>query len=91
MRESERCDESVFSRYMFWTDWASGAPSINRANLDGTDVKKLFTSPIVEWPNGITIDFISERIYWVDAKEDYIASSDLEGGAFKKIIERSVS
>lgn len=76
---------------MFWTEWASGTPSLNRANLDGSDVLKLFSSPIVEWPNGITIDFIGERIYWVDAKEDYIASSDLSGGSFKKIIQNNVS
>ncbi|KAG5337450.1 SORL protein, partial [Acromyrmex charruanus] len=72
--------------YMFWTDWAPGNASVSRANLDGTDVKRLFLKPTVEWPNGITIDHIAERIYWVDARADYIASSDLEGKRFKKII-----
>lgn len=72
--------------YMFWTDWAPGDPSVNRAELDGTNIKRLFTKPIVEWPNGITIDHIAERIFWVDAREDYIASADLDGRRFKKII-----
>lgn len=72
--------------YMFWTDWAPGNASISRANLDGTDVKRLFVKPTVEWPNGITIDHIAERIYWVDARADYIASSDFDGKRFKKII-----
>ncbi|XP_011882721.1 PREDICTED: sortilin-related receptor-like [Vollenhovia emeryi] len=72
--------------YMFWTDWAPGNASVSRANLDGTDVKRLFVKPTVEWPNGITIDHIAERIYWVDARADYIASSDFEGKRFKKII-----
>ncbi|XP_065222382.1 sortilin-related receptor-like [Planococcus citri] len=75
--------------YIFWTDWASGSPSINRANLDGSEVLKLFANPIVEWPNGITIDFIGERIYWVDAKDDYIGSSDYRGGHLKKVIQQS--
>lgn len=72
--------------YMFWTDWTPGNASVSRANLDGTNVKRLFTKPTVEWPNGITIDHISERIYWVDAREDYIGSSDYDGKRFKKVI-----
>ncbi|KAJ9597637.1 hypothetical protein L9F63_011506, partial [Diploptera punctata] len=72
--------------YLYWTDWAPGDPSVNRANLDGTDKITLFRKPVVKWPNGITIDHIAERIYWVDASEDYIASADLDGKKFKKII-----
>jgi hypothetical protein len=45
----------------------------------------------VEWPNGVTIDHIAERIYWVDAREDYIASADLDGHRFNKVIANSVS
>lgn len=78
-------------RFMFWTDWVSGNPSVNRANLDGSDPIKLFTKNKVEWPNGITIDYIARRIYWVDAREDYIASSDFFGNGFKKIIDQNVS
>ncbi|KAG7199404.1 hypothetical protein KM043_014034 [Ampulex compressa] len=74
--------------YMFWTDWAPGNASVSRANLDGSNVKRLFVKPTVEWPNGITIDHISERIYWVDAREDYIGMSDFDGRGFKKIIEK---
>ena len=36
--------------------------------------------------SGITIDHVAERIYWVDAREDYIGSSDFDGKNFKKII-----
>lgn len=75
--------------YMFWTDWAPGNASVSRANLDGSDVKRLFVEPTVEWPNGITIDHIAERIYWVDARQDYIGSSDFDGKKFKKIISKN--
>lgn len=74
--------------YMFWTDWAPGNASVSRANLNGSDVRRLFVEPIVEWPNGITIDHISERIYWVDARQDYIGSSDYDGKKFKKVISK---
>ncbi|XP_017882694.1 sortilin-related receptor-like [Ceratina calcarata] len=75
--------------YMFWTDWAPGNASVSRANLDGTDIKRLFVQPTVEWPNGITIDHIAERIYWVDASQDYIGSSDFDGKKFKKVITKN--
>lgn len=74
------------SGYLFWTDWSTSNPSVSRSNLDGTEVKRLFTKPVVEWPNGMTVDHIAERIYWVDAMADYIASSDLNGLFFKKIL-----
>ncbi|KAK6642297.1 hypothetical protein RUM44_014020 [Polyplax serrata] len=72
--------------YLFWTDWAVEEPSVSRANLDGSNIRRLFTKPVVVWPNGITIDHIAERIYWVDAQQDYIASSDLDGKRLKKVI-----
>ncbi|XP_076656222.1 sortilin-related receptor isoform X2 [Halictus rubicundus] len=75
--------------YMFWTDWAPGNASVSRANLDGSAVKRLFVEPTVEWPNGITIDHIAERIYWVDARQDYIGSSDFDGKKFKKVISQN--
>jgi sortilin-related receptor len=72
--------------YLFWTDWSAVNPSVSRANLDGTNVKKLIGKPEVIWPNGVTIDYIAERLYWVDASKDYIASTDFNGGNFKKVI-----
>ncbi|CAG9863395.1 unnamed protein product [Phyllotreta striolata] len=72
--------------YMFWTDWSADNPSVNRANLDGSNNLTLFGKDKVEWPNGITIDYIANRIYWVDAKLDYIGSSDLHGDGFSKVI-----
>lgn len=72
--------------YMFWTDWSAENPSVNRANLDGSDNMTLFGREKVEWPNGITIDYIANRIYWVDARQDYIGSSDLHGEGFTQVI-----
>ncbi|XP_063907736.1 sortilin-related receptor-like isoform X3 [Zophobas morio] len=72
--------------YMFWTDWAYANASIGRADLDGKNIKKLFGAERVKWPNGITVDYIAERIYWVDAAFDYIANSDLHGDFFEYVI-----
>lgn len=50
----------------------------------------LFGVGVVGWPNGITIDFQEERIFFADAKLDYIASADLDGSNMRKIISNSV-
>lgn len=74
--------------YLFWTDWNALRPSVSRSNLDGSDIKTLFSKPEVVWPNGVTIDYIAERLYWVDASKDYIASSDIDGKHFIKILQQ---
>lgn len=74
--------------YMFWSDWNPERPSVNRANLDGSSIKRLFEGTKVVWPNGVTIDYIAERLYWVDAREDYIASCNLDGNNVIKVISK---
>ncbi|CAA9994251.1 unnamed protein product [Nesidiocoris tenuis] len=69
--------------YMFWTDWDKENPTVNRANMDGGDIRILAKSPRVHWPNGITIDHFGGHIYWADARLDYIATTDLEGRFFR--------
>nr|XP_014343518.1 PREDICTED: low-density lipoprotein receptor-related protein 4 [Latimeria chalumnae] len=63
--------------YLFWTDWGHIA-KIERAHLDGTDRKVLINTDL-GWPNGLTLDYDTRRIYWVDAHLDRIESSDLNG------------
>ncbi len=52
---------------LYWTDW--GAHSIEAANITGVNRRKLITSGVI-WPNGLTIDTVETRMYWVDAKID---------------------
>lgn len=39
------------------------------------------------WPNGLTIDYASDRIFWADAKHHQLESADLDGSNRKKVIE----
>ena len=73
---------------MFWTDWGKH-PKIERASLDGSDKKVIVdensfnknkTDKMIGWPNGLTIDYETDIIYWVDAKHDMICQMDLDGG-----------
>lgn len=74
-------------RYLFLTDWSSASPSISTAYLDGTGFKAIVSSPLVHWPNGITVDYQTDRIYWVDAHLDYIAFAELDGSGMHLVIQ----
>jgi len=63
--------------WMYWSDWGK-KPKIEKAGLDGSHRRAIVTEDI-QWPNGLTIDYAGNRLYWVDAKLHLIASSDLDG------------
>lgn len=46
--------------------------------MDGTN-RSVIVEDKITWPNGLTLDFVNDRIYWADAREDYIAFSSLDG------------
>ena len=57
-------------RYLYFTDW--GLKSyIGRIGMDGTNYSKVITSKL-GWPNGITLDYVTNKIWWVDAHLDCI-------------------
>ena len=57
--------------------------------MDGSDVRKMFKKPVVQWPNGLSIDFVANRVYWVDAQKDFVASADLDGNDFKIVLGKN--
>ncbi|XP_048198183.1 low-density lipoprotein receptor [Perognathus longimembris pacificus] len=71
--------------FMYWTDWGTPA-KIEKGGLNGMDVYSLVTEDI-QWPNGITLDLASGRLYWVDSKLHSISSIDVNGGNRKIILE----
>ncbi|KAG8441369.1 hypothetical protein GDO86_006921 [Hymenochirus boettgeri] len=63
--------------FMYWTDW--GLPAkIEKGGLNGVDRYPLVTDNI-EWPNGITLDLINQRLYWVDSKLHSLSCIDVTG------------
>ena len=47
--------------------------------MDGLERHVVVDSSQLTWPNGLTIDYTSDRIFWADTKRNYIGSSNLEG------------
>ena len=62
---------------MYWTDWGDEA-RIERASMDGSDRRVLHNTGLT-WPNGLTIDYADQKIYWVDASRDRIEYSNVDG------------
>jgi low density lipoprotein receptor-related protein 5/6 len=63
---------------MFWTDWGTPVPKIERASMDGKN-RKILVETDLEWPNGLTLDYEKKLLYWIDAKLQYIAVVDWDG------------
>ncbi|OQV13657.1 Low-density lipoprotein receptor-related protein 4 [Hypsibius exemplaris] len=64
-------------RVIFFTQWGWEA-KIERAWLDGSNRVDLVTTKL-SWPNALAIDYIQNRLYWIDAKLDRIESVKFDG------------
>lgn len=62
---------------MFWSDWGEN-PKIERAGMDGSH-RTVIVSETVRWPNGLTLDLVMNKVYWIDAKLNLVGSADLDG------------
>uniref|UniRef100_A0A8D3BYL8 Low density lipoprotein receptor a n=1 Tax=Scophthalmus maximus TaxID=52904 RepID=A0A8D3BYL8_SCOMX len=72
------------NNFVYWTDWGNPA-KIEKGGLNGGDRIALVTDNIV-WPNGITLDLLNQRLYWVDSKLHTLSSIDVQGGGRHTLI-----
>ncbi|KAL0269017.1 UNVERIFIED_CONTAM: hypothetical protein PYX00_010764 [Menopon gallinae] len=57
--------------------------------MDGSNRKSIVTESVF-WPNGLTLDYTVNRIYWADAKHHVIESATFEGADRKKVITKGL-
>ncbi|CAG00960.1 unnamed protein product, partial [Tetraodon nigroviridis] len=79
--------KAIFS-VLYWSDWGEPAKIENSAGMNGVDRQVLVASDI-QRPNGITLDLIKGRLYWVDSKLHMLCSVDLNGDNRKKVLQSS--
>lgn len=73
---------------LFWTDWDESEPRIERCSMAGdyrVTIKKVYEVNGA-WPNGLTLDYVNRRVYWIDARSDSIHSTDYDGADHHLII-----
>ncbi|KAA0708058.1 Low-density lipoprotein receptor-related protein 1 [Triplophysa tibetana] len=80
--------DETLSRYLYWSDWGDN-PHIGRIGMDGTN-RSVIIQDKITWPNGLTLDFINDRIYWADAREDYIEFSSLDGSNRHRVLTQDI-
>jgi low density lipoprotein-related protein 2 len=64
-------------RYIFFSEWDRPA-NISRAYTDGSNLI-VFRNITLGWPNGLAVDFATDRLYWCDALLDHVQHSNLDG------------
>ena len=78
--------------YMFWTDW-SDESKIEKCGMNGDPKsRQIIVNKNIGWPNGLTIDYPLNRIWWTDAGQGLhtIESADLNG-SHRRIVLKSRS
>lgn len=64
-------------RLLFWTE-IGNVVKIERAGMDGSDHQVVVNSSL-GWPGAVTVDTVSNRIYWTDERLKAIGSATLDG------------
>ena len=62
---------------MYWTDWGEVA-KIEKAGMDGQGRTVIIDTELI-WPNGLAIDYATQKLYWADANLDKIEYSNVDG------------
>lgn len=63
---------------MFWTE-IGNVVKIERAGMDGSE-RRVVVNSSLGWPGGVTVDTVSDRVYWTDERLKSIGSATLDGG-----------
>ena len=75
---------STYFHLITCTDWGD-IPKIERAGMDGSH-RMTIVSETVKWPNGLTLDLVMDKVYWVDAKLNLVGSADLDGANSRVVL-----
>ncbi|GAB1610066.1 low-density lipoprotein receptor-related protein 1B-like isoform X1 [Argonauta hians] len=69
---------------LYYTDWGY-SPHIGRVKMDGTNRVNIVDQNLI-WPNALTIDYVTDKLFWGDSRLKYIAFSNLDGTNVRKIL-----
>ena len=55
--------------------------------MDGTG-REVIVDKSLFWPNGLTVDFTVNKIYWADAKHHVIECANLDGKERRTVLDQ---
>ena len=55
--------------------------------MDGGNRRTIRSGDNIGWPNGLTIDFSTNKLYWMDAKRDHMMQTDFDGENAKIVLD----
>eukprot|EP00795_Rhopilema_esculentum_P005428 gene5428-601_t len=77
--------------YLYWTDWGSQA-GIERIGMDGDNsTRQHLISDNIVWPNGLTLDFAQNKMYWVDSKLKRLEVANMDGSGRKLLAHNTLN
>lgn len=65
-------------RRVYWTNWNSEKPCVQRAFASGYQMEAIITTDII-MPNAIVLDHPAHKLYWADARIDKIERCEYDG------------
>ena len=68
---------NIVCRVMYWSDWGRN-PRLEIASMDGSE-RRDFVITDISQPNGISIDLVSQRVYWSDSDLDKLEFIGFDG------------
>ncbi|XP_060535234.1 low-density lipoprotein receptor-related protein 2 [Cylas formicarius] len=80
-------DPKPGARWLFWTDWGEN-PRIERVGMDGTE-RSVIVNTKIYWPNGLTLDTTTDRVYFADSKLDFIDFCNYDGTGRQNVLAGS--
>jgi hypothetical protein len=89
MKNINKQTKQYTCRTIFWTSTGSAQARIESAGMDGSERRVIVQGgDHVVWPTGLTLDLLSQRIYWTDAKLKMKFSAKYDGSDLYAVIDR---
>ncbi|XP_003224687.3 low-density lipoprotein receptor-related protein 1B [Anolis carolinensis] len=66
------------NRYMYWVNFERGGTVVEAAGMDGSD-RHVLAVLMTEEPVGLTLDYITSRLYWISKYKESIETIKTDG------------
>ena len=75
---------------VYWADWGGGYPTIQRSNLDGSNVQDIVSSTYQPGQMlsvlGVALDLPDQKLYWTEPIDGRIRRSNLDGSDIETVL-----